>query len=169
MKKVAASTQNVRLPAASRRTTKGVKKVMRWVDTAATGVPGSSPKGCNPKSDGRLRMKHSARIAISTQPTTIGVMAARQPQCSIIQAATGRKASCPVAALAVSKPMTRPRRAVNQRFATTAPSTSAVRPVPSPSIRLHNTKSCHRCVACVTIAMPKPTSANPLQMTARRP
>ncbi len=96
-------------------------------------------------------------------------MAERQPQCSIIQAATGRKASWPVAELAVSMPTTSPRRATNQRLATTAPSTSAVMPVPRPSIRLHSTNSCHSCEAIVTSAMPRPTSASPVQITARRP
>src|SRR5256885_3357291 len=65
--------------------------------------------------------------------------------------------------------MTRPRRAANQRLATTAPSTSAVRPVPMPSSRLHSKNRCHSCVACVTIAMAPPTRARPMHITARSP
>ena len=102
-------------------------------------------------------------------PKNTGTVAERQPQCSIIHAATGKKASCPVAELAVNMPMTSPRRPTNQRLATTAPSTSAVMPVPMPSIRLQTMKSCQSCDASVTSAMPEPTSASPTHITARRP
>ncbi len=87
----------------------------------------------------------------------------------MIQAASGRKASWPVAELAVNTPMTRPRRAVNQRLATTAPSTSAVMPVPKPSTTPQRMNKCQSCVACVASAMPMPTIARPVNITARRP
>ena len=48
-------------------------------------------------------------------------------------ASKGRKSICPVAVLAVSTPITAPRRETNQRFTTVAPSTIAVVPVPRPT------------------------------------
>ena len=57
--------------------------------------------------------------------------------------------SWPAAEPAVSTPSARPRRAVNQRVATTAPSTSAVRPAPTPTMTPHSS------VSCQTSAHPK--------------
>ena len=57
-------------------------------------------------------------------------VAARQPRCSATLASIGRNTSCPVALAADSAPSTSPRRASNQRVATTAASTIDVTPVP---------------------------------------
>ena len=70
-------------------------------------------------------------------------MAARQPKWAVRFASSGRNANWPVAVLAARSPMTRPRRAENQRVATVAPSTIAVSPVPTPITTPHNRKSCH--------------------------
>ena len=171
MKKVPARIQKVRLDDASRSTRNGVRQFI--VTAAVTGMAAACsalwPYGSKPRSDGRLRTKANASSAITMAPKNTGTTAERQPQCSIIQAATGKNASCPVAELAASAPITSPRRPTNQRFATTAPSTSAVRPVPMPSIRLQTMNSCHNCEASVTSAMPEPTSASPVHITARSP
>ncbi len=93
----------------------------------------------------------------------------RQPWLWISDAAIGRKISCPVAELAVSMPITRPRRCSNQRLATVAPSTSAVNPEPTPSTRPHSTTSCHSAVMRVASTMPVAISSSALQMIRRRP
>ena len=46
----------------------------------------------------------------------------------------GKKINCPVAEAAVRTPVTKPRLATNQRFATVAAKTSAIEPVPTPTI-----------------------------------
>src|SRR5256885_7723763 len=48
-----------------------------------------------PRSEGRSRTNSRASTAIKALATNTGTVAERQPQCSIIQAARGRKASCP--------------------------------------------------------------------------
>ncbi len=85
------------------------------------------------------------------------------------QAATGRKMSWPVAVLAASRPTTRPRRAVNQRLATMAPRTSAVRPVPAPSSTPQSRNSCHSCVTRVASASDTAMKTEAVTMTRRRP
>ena len=55
-------------------------------------------------------------------------------------------ASCPVAELAPSMPITSPRRSENQRVETIAPITIAVMPVPRPTITPQNRTRCQSCV-----------------------
>ena len=88
---------------------------------------------------------------------------------SASHAASGRNASEPVAELAVRMPTTRPRRAVNQRLATVAPSTIAVMPVPMPTSSPQVSQSCHSAVICV--AKPSPTTMKQVDAatTARSP
>jgi len=75
----------------------------------------------------------------------------RQPWASTRAASSGRKMSCPVALLAVRIPMARPRRAVNQRLTTVAPSASAIMPVPAPTTRPQSNMSCHAlCMSAVS-------------------
>ena len=93
----------------------------------------------------------------------------RQPTCSISHAATGRNTSCPVAALAVSRPSTSPRRRSNQRVATTAPSTTAVRPVPNPSSSPHKATRCQTSDMRVANNSPKATRIMAVHMMRRRP
>ncbi len=66
-------------------------------------------------------------------------------------------------------PITSPRRALNQRLATTAASTSAVRPEPTPSIRPQAMNNCHSLVATVASAMPPAISASAAHTTLRTP
>ena len=60
-----------------------------------------------------------------------------------IQASSGRKISWPVAFDAVRTPVTSPRRATNQRLATSAASGTAIAPVASPMTTPQSRSSCH--------------------------
>jgi hypothetical protein len=77
--------------------------------------------------------------------------------------------SCPAAAPAVSAPSARPRRSVNQRVATTAPSTSAVRPAPMPTITPHSSVSCQTWRIHSDSARPAPIMTTAPIMTRLRP
>jgi hypothetical protein len=81
----------------------------------------------------------------------------------------GRKISWPVAALAVRMPTTSPRRALNQRAAMVAPSTSAVMPVPMPTATPHNRTSCQSCVIASDSSRLVTTTSNAASVTLRRP
>ena len=72
----------------------------------------------------------------------------------------------PVAALAVRVPMTRPRRESNQRLATVAPSTMAVKPVPSPTISPQVSHICQGAVMRVARTTP-PTISSIAAVTMR--
>ncbi|MCY1330003.1 hypothetical protein D9M69_156240 [compost metagenome] len=171
IKKVPARTQKAWVRAASRNTTNGARSVSGagGADGCTGAAAGTSPNAARPTSAGRLRIRPSTSTASSAHAASTGSTATRQPICSISQAATGRNASWPVAELAVSRPMTSPRRALNQRLATTAASTSAVSPEPTPSISPHATKSCHSSVDTVASAMPPAISASAAQTTLRTP
>ncbi|MNS75198.1 hypothetical protein D3C72_1087020 [compost metagenome] len=170
IKNVPASSQKVCVRAASRSTTKGPRSVSGAGGPDGAGaVPGSSPNAGRPTSPGRLRISAKTNTASAAQATSTGSTAVRHPMCSISHAATGRKASWPVAELAVRMPTTSPRRAVNQRLATTAASTSAVMPEPTPSISPQATNNCHNSVATVASAMPPAISASAAQTTFRTP
>jgi hypothetical protein len=75
--------------------------------------------------------------------------AERHPSDSATRARTGKKSSWPVAVLAVSAPITRPRRALNQRVTTTAPRTRATMPVPMPTRRPQSTTRCQGLLIAV--------------------
>ena len=68
-----------------------------------------------------------------------------------------------MAALPLNMPTTRPRRLVNQRLATVAPSTLAVTPVERPSMRPHVIHNCHTAVIWVDSA--KPSTISPRHAT----
>src|SRR5471030_1199956 len=169
MKKVPNMIQNTRLPETLRSTWNGVAKVMCMGAAATMGCVGSAPNGRRPMSLGRLRMNSSTSTATSVQPMKMGSTAMRQPKWPISQALTGRKISWPVAELAVSRPTTRPRWVSNQRLETTALSTSAVMPEPTPSITPHSTTSCQNCVIRVASARPPATSDSAVTTTLRSP
>ena len=70
----------------------------------------------------------------------------RQPWCVASAASIGRKISVPVAVLAVSRPIIRPRLRTNQRFTTVAPSTIATQPEPTPENTPQLSSSCQDSV-----------------------
>jgi hypothetical protein len=113
---------------------------------------------------GDSRRKARATTAAATAATASIRSGARQPWSSARRAMTGRKSSWPVAVLAVSAPITRPRRVVNQRLTTTDPSTRAAMPAPVPTSRPHSTTSCQgarmkvaRNSAVASMAMARPS------------
>ncbi len=122
--------------------------------------------------DDRTAGRASARRrkpAPSAARETTRASAARQPQCCATLASSGRKTNCPVALLAVSIPTTRPRRALNQRVATVAPSTSAVMPVPRPTTTPQNARRCQTSRIAIVPTMPIEISATAKATTARTP
>ncbi len=74
-----------------------------------------------------------------------------------------------MALAAVSTPVTRPRRAANQRFATVAASTLAIEPVPSPTTTPHSTTSCQDAVMRTVSPEPVDTSTRASSTTRRTP
>ena len=79
---------------------------------------------------------------------------------SMTAARSGRKTSCPVAVLAVSRPIASPRRAVNQRLTTVAPSTRATIPLPPDQRRPRPARAATAAVTWVARATPAASSAS---------
>ena len=93
----------------------------------------------------------------------------RQPKRSVKSAISGRNTSCPVAELAERRPTTSPRRWVNQRAATVAASTIAVRPVPTPITTPQSSTNCHTRVIASEARKPATTRASAQIITRRSP
>src|ERR1700754_2978407 len=95
--------------------------------------------------------------------------AQRQP-CRVVTSATmGRKITCPVALAAVSTPVTRPRRASNQRVATVATKPIEIEPVPTPTSTPHNSTSCQLVVIVTLSAAPDEINTSATDNTGRTP
>ena len=77
------------------------------------------------------------------------VAAERHPCDVTIQPSSGRNTSCPVALLAVSIPVTIPRRSTNQRLAITAARVTPMAPVARPFATPQSRSSCHGASICV--------------------
>ena len=133
------------------------------------GVTAVSPYGGRLTSLGRSRISANAITAASARRAQTKTSATRQPKRSVSSAISGKNTSCPVAELAESSPTTRPRRWVNQRVATVAASTMAVRPEPTPTTTPHNSTSCHTCVIASETMRPPTISAAAETMTRRSP
>ena len=95
--------------------------------------------------------------------------ALRQPWCSASHARTGRKMSWPVAPAAVRTPVTRPRRATNQRPVTVATRLIAMAPVPSPTTMPQQSTSCHEAVIQIGSSEPMLTSTRAVATTRWMP
>ena len=114
-------------------------------------------------------MNTSTTAKTTTAAAVTASAAVRQPCASISRASIGRKINCPVAFAADSTPVTRPRRASNQRVATIAASTMDVTPVPVPTQTPQSSISCHWLrivVVSATEIASKPTAA---RITRRMP
>ena len=74
-----------------------------------------------------------------------------------------------MALLAVINPTISPRRAVNHRVATVAPSTSAVMPVPTPTTTPQSSISCQSSVMTSDPPMPSAISTSAVATTRRSP
>ncbi len=114
-------------------------------------------------------MKRAMRGIVSSPAPATVKLTARQPQASTMAASSGRKMSCPVALLAVRMPMARPRRRVNQRFTTVAPSASAVMPVPTPTTKPQSRISCQGARMKAVSATPMATRSSAPIMVRRAP
>ena len=135
----------------------------------ATDASAAWPYGRSPRSAGRSRMNsHTSTKTIAAAAATINA-ADRQLDDSTTVASGVRKINCPVAFAADNIPMTSPRRASNQRVATTAASTIAVTPVPAPTTTPHNRKNCHSADICDDNATAPAISASAPSTTRRRP
>ena len=114
-------------------------------------------------------MKTATSGATSSATPATTSTATRQPRTTTSDASSGRNSSCPVAPLAVSRPITRPRRWTNQRLATIAPSAKAVEPVPNPTIRPQSRSSCQEACIAVVRLMAVATISSAATMTRRIP
>ncbi len=82
----------------------------------------------------------------------------------------GRNTSCPAAPAAENTPVTSPRRdSTNQRLATSAPSTRAIAPVPTPTATPHSTQSCQAAVITTVSPEPRATRTRADATTRRMP
>ena len=81
------------------------------------------------------------------------------------RSSSGRKTSWPEAPAAVRMPVTRPRRATNQRLVTVAAKASAIEPVPRPTSRPQHSISCQAAV----IQTVRPAPDRDRGQGARRP
>ena len=93
----------------------------------------------------------------------------RQPTPSASRDSSGRNTSCPLAVAAVSAPVTRPRRATNQRLATVEANTVAMQPDPRPTTTPHSRNSCHGSVIRVVPRAPSEMATSATTVTRRRP
>ena len=84
-------------------------------------------------------------------------------------AITGRKSSWPVAPAAVRMPITRPRRATNQRLAIVAAKTMAIEPVPTPISSPQVSISCQPSRTRTVSPLPAATSSRATLVTRRMP
>ena len=170
MKKVANRIQNTFVFAASRSAPNAAAMIGAVLGGGAgSGSVPSSPNGRSARSPGRSRITSNTARAATPSITQISPSAIRQPRLSVRLASSGRNTSCPVATLAVRMPTTRPRRAVNQRAAMVAPSTSAVMPVPRPITTPHSSTNCQICVMNSDATRPEATTSNDVSVTLRRP
>lgn len=143
MKKVANRNQKVRVRAARDRAPK-VAAIMPVRGVAgAGGSCGSLPKGTRPTLAGRSGTSHQATgTSAAAAPATVQTTRVQSPD-DASAARMGRKISVPVAVLAVSKPIIRPRCFVNQRLTTVAPMTTATAPEPTPENTPQVSSRCH--------------------------
>ena len=170
MKKVANSSQNTRVLAASRSVPSAAAKIDPVLAAGAgIGSVPVSPNGRRPTSEGRSRIISSTADAETPSMTQTSVSAMRQPRCSVRLASSGRNTSCPVATLAVMMPTTSPRRPTNQRVAMVAPSTSAVMPVPRPITTPHSSIRCQILVMASEPSSADTTISCAASVTLRRP
>ncbi len=102
-------------------------------------------------------------------PSPAGNSAARQPICVASQALNGRKASWPVALLAESSPTSKPRLLTNQRLATVAANTIAVRPVATPTTSPQSTIICQNSRMKVAPASARQMRSAEVTATLRKP
>lgn len=129
---VPASSQKGPVRAASTST----RTVRRAAPRAGAGFSAYSPPyGASPTSAGWSRSSSQTNGTTTRAARATVTDAGRQPCRSTIQAHSGRKTSCPDAPAAVRMPVTRPRRATNQRLVTVAEKDIAIAPVPRPTSR----------------------------------
>lgn len=128
--KVPASSQNGPVRAASNRT----RRVRLATPRAGAGLSAYSPPyGAMPTSAGWSRSMSQTNGTTARAASATVTEAGRQPCRSMIQAQSGRNTSWPEAPAAVRMPVTRPRRATNQRLVTVAEKAIAIEPLPRPT------------------------------------
>src|SRR5579875_76888 len=168
MKKLPKRSQKSRERIDSKRAASAALAGLRLLRRGGSATPGS-PRRLSPRSAGWLRIRAPTR-GMARRPTPATARdAVRQPWVSTMAARSGRKRSWPVALLAVSMPMASPRRWVNQRLTTVAPSATAVMPVPPPTTTPQSSTSCHGAVISVVKATPAATVARAMIMVSRAP
>lgn len=128
-----------------------------------------APNGGRPTCAGHERRNRPATGITATATAVTTSVAVRQPYASDSAATTGRKISWPVALAAVSTPVTRPRRATNQRIAMVATKAVDREPVPRPTRTPQSRTSCHASVMNTASPVPAATSVSAPMTTGRTP
>ncbi len=112
------------------------------VATAGGGASAGAPYGISPISAGRSGMSSQAMGARAPAQAAMISTTVFHPPAWARAAKRGRNTRLPVAALAVKRPVIRPRWETNQRFTTVAPSTMATPPLATPDITPQVAISC---------------------------
>ncbi len=164
--KVPASSQKGPVRAASARTFSARRAAPRAGAGLGAYVP---PYGASPRSAGWSRSSSQTKGTTARAATATVTVAGRQPCRSTSHASSGRKTSCPEAPAAVRMPVTRPRRAVNQRPVTVAAKASAIEPLPSPTSTPQHSTSCQGAVIHTVAIAPQAMTARASATTRRMP
>ena len=145
MKKVANKNQNVCVLAACARLLSAAVNGLPCI----AGAAGSScwlPNERKPIDAGRSgTRRYTSGISPAQHAATVSTTGFQPPH-SASAARPGTNMSVPVAVLAVSSPMMRPRLVVNQRLTMVAPRTLATAPEPMPESSPHVRNNCHGAV-----------------------
>ena len=120
-------------------------------------------------SAGWLRRNSSTRGTTASAASEAVIAAVRHPWLVASQATIGRKMSCPVALPAVRMPLTRPRRATNQRLVMVATKAIDIDPVPSPTTSPQLRMSCQGSVMKTVSPLPAATMSSAKVTTGRTP
>ncbi|MNY17241.1 hypothetical protein D3C86_1505470 [compost metagenome] len=137
--------------------------------TGAGGACGSLPNGTRPTLAGRSGTSHQASGTIAAAAAaTVHTTRVQSPEDAKV-ARMGRKTRVPLAVLAVSRPIIRPRCLVNQRFTIVAPSTDATAPELKPENTPQLISKCQGSVMYALTALEADIRISAVISTRRKP
>ena len=120
-------------------------------------------------SDGELRRNKATTGITARAHNAMVIPTHRQPWLSASRVRSGRNTNCPLADAAVRAPVTRPRRATNQRDATVDANTVAMHPEPVPTTAPHRRYKCHGADICVVASAPRLMTESAPMVMRRNP
>lgn len=169
MKKLKNSSQKSRERLAISSVRNATASGFSFVASGAGGASAGSPYGRSFTSAGRSGNRNATSGITIAAATATTSTTGRQPWRCAIAASIGRNTSWPVAVLAVRIPITRPRRAWNQRVTKVADSVSATTPVEQPTISPQITTICQLCVIIDDSATPALIVTSAVRIVGRSP